>query len=130
VKIDPQLLGLAQHILKNKTATFDPSRFVDRYEQAVIEMLETKRKGLPQIVRPVTAPGLPIDLMAALKKSLEKSLPPANDAKPTKAVTAKKGKLADPAQREMLLPISGKKAASAEEAAKSQPKAPARRRAG
>ena len=128
VKIDPQLLGLAQHILKNKTATFDPSRFVDRYEQAVIEMLETKRKGLPQIVRPVTAPGLPIDLMAALKKSLEKAMPPANDAKPTKATKAKKGKPADPAQREMLLPIPGKKAAA--EAAKPQAKAPARRKAG
>ena len=48
--------------------------------------------------------------MAALKKSLEKALPPANDAKPTKAAKAKKAKPADPAQREMLLPIPGKKA--------------------
>ena len=128
VKIDPQLLGLAQHILQNKTAAFDPSRFVDRYEQAVIELLETKRKGLPHIVRPVSAPGLPIDLMAALKKSLEKAMPPANDAKPPKAAKPKKSKSPDPAQREMLLSISGKKTSA--EAAKPQAKSPARRKAG
>jgi DNA end-binding protein Ku len=128
VKIDPQLLGLAQHILQNKAAAFDPNRFVDRYEQAVIELLETKRKGLPHIVRPVSAPGLPIDLMAALKKSLEKALPPANDVKSPKAAKSKKTKSLDPSQREMLLPIPGKKAST--EAAKPQLKAAPRRKAG
>ena len=33
VKVEPELLALAQHILKTKEAKFDPTRFVDRYEQ-------------------------------------------------------------------------------------------------
>jgi non-homologous end joining protein Ku len=45
VKIDPKLLTLAQHIPKTKEARFDPTRFVDRYEQAVVEMLERKQAG-------------------------------------------------------------------------------------
>jgi DNA end-binding protein Ku len=129
VKVDPELLRLAQHILQNKAASFDPSRFVDRYEQAVIELLEEKRKGLPHIVRPVTAPGLPIDLMAALKKSLDNALPPANDTKPTKVSAASKAKKAKPrveGQRELLLPISGGKAAV--DAAKKQDAKPSPRR--
>jgi hypothetical protein len=47
VKIAPEMLTLAEHILKSKEATFDPSKFVDRYEQAVIQLLEKKREGLP-----------------------------------------------------------------------------------
>ena len=39
VKVEPELLTLAQHILKTKEARFDPARFVDRYEQAVLQML-------------------------------------------------------------------------------------------
>jgi DNA end-binding protein Ku len=127
VKIEPELLRLAESILQNKAASFDPSRFVDRYEQAVIELLETKRKGMPHIVRPVSAPGLPIDLMAALKRSLEKSLPPANDAKAVKPTKAKKAKPRVEGQRELLLPIPGGKAAA--EPSKRDAKAPARRKA-
>jgi DNA end-binding protein Ku len=139
VKIDPELLGLAEHILRNKQAAFDPSRFVDRYEQAVVELLETKRKGMPNIVHSVATPKFAIDLMDALKRSLEKSLPAANDAKTVakpaaKATKAKKPKSPDPLQREMLLPIAGKKAPSeaskSPEAAKPQGKATARRKAG
>ena len=33
MKVEPELLALAQHILKTKEAKFDPTRFVDRYEQ-------------------------------------------------------------------------------------------------
>jgi DNA end-binding protein Ku len=132
VKVDPELLGLAEHILRNKQAGFDPSRFVDRYEQAVVELLESKRKGMPNIVHSVAAPNLPIDLMAALKRSLENSLAPANDAKGSpnaaKSAKAKKTKSPDPSQREMLLPIAGKKAST--EAVKTQGKATARRKAG
>ena len=47
MKVEPELLALAQHILKTKEAKFDPTRFVDRYEQAVVEMLQQKQAGLP-----------------------------------------------------------------------------------
>jgi DNA end-binding protein Ku len=47
MKVQPDLLQLAEHILKSKTATFDPSQFTDRYEQAVLEVLKKKQEGLP-----------------------------------------------------------------------------------
>src|SRR5271168_1381916 len=47
VKVEPELLTLAQHILKTKEARFDPTKFVDRYEQAVLQMLDKKKAGLP-----------------------------------------------------------------------------------
>ena len=39
-KVEPDMLKLAEHILQNKAGDFDPSQFVDRYEDAIIEMLE------------------------------------------------------------------------------------------
>ena len=47
VKIEPDMLKLAEHILKSKATDFDPSQFVDRYEEAVVEMLKKKQAGLP-----------------------------------------------------------------------------------
>ena len=40
VKIAPDMLKLAEHILASKKADFDPSEFVDHYEEAVVEMLK------------------------------------------------------------------------------------------
>jgi DNA end-binding protein Ku len=47
VKIDKEMLSLAEHILKSKENHFDPTKFVDRYENAVVEMLKKKREGMP-----------------------------------------------------------------------------------
>ncbi len=71
VKIDPELLRLAEHILQNKAGAFEPTKFVDRYEQAVLDLLEAKRKGMPAgAARPAPAPRTSFDLMEMLKKSL------------------------------------------------------------
>ena len=45
VKLEPDMLELAEHILQSKTADFDPAQFVDHYEEAVVKMLkeETSR---------------------------------------------------------------------------------------
>ena len=45
VKVAPDMLKLAEHILKTKEADFDPVEFVDHYEEAVIEMLKKKQAG-------------------------------------------------------------------------------------
>ncbi len=42
IKVAPEMLKLAQHILQTKAADFDPSQFVDHYEEAVVEMLKKK----------------------------------------------------------------------------------------
>ena len=36
VKVEPDMLKLAQHILQSKATDFDPSQFVDHYEEAVV----------------------------------------------------------------------------------------------
>src|SRR3984885_6318157 len=47
VKVTPDMLKLAEHILESKEADFDPSQFVDHYEEAVVEMLKKKQAGIP-----------------------------------------------------------------------------------
>ena len=70
MKVEPELLALAQQILRTKEAKFDPTRFVDRYEQAVVEMLQQKQAGLPATVKTFPPPRAVPDLMEAFRKSL------------------------------------------------------------
>ena len=103
VAIAPDMRKLAEHILDSKAATFDPSRFRDRYEEAVVAMLETKQAGAPQLKHaPAATAGNVVDLMDALKRSLAGTPKPAEKLKPKKPSKRIAG------QGEMLLPIEGK----------------------
>ncbi|MEH2469269.1 DNA end-binding protein Ku [Nitrobacteraceae bacterium AZCC 2161] len=104
VKVTKDMLDLARHIVQQKTAEFDPSRFDDRYESALVELINQKRAGTTIKPHGKERPGTNVvDLMTALKQSLKGGGSSASAAKPKKPV--KKA----PGQREMLLPISGKK---------------------
>jgi DNA end-binding protein Ku len=72
VKIPPEMLKLAEHILESKAKDFDPASFVDRYETALVELLNKKRAGIAPKETPVT-PSTPrvINLMDALRQSIE-----------------------------------------------------------
>ncbi len=119
VKVAPDMLKLAQHILETKEADFDPSLFVDHYEEAVVEMLKKKQAGVATPKGNASEPPRNvINLMDALKKSIADK-----GARPQ----AKKGKKRIEGQREMLLPITGKKG---KEAAKPEVRPSARRKAG
>jgi DNA end-binding protein Ku len=48
VKVPGEMLKLAEHILDSKAGEFDPATFEDRYETAVVEMLQRKQAGLPE----------------------------------------------------------------------------------
>ena len=102
VKVAPDMLKLAEHILKNKAADFDPSQFVDHYEEAVVEMLKKKQAGIPAPRQRAEArPQNVVNLMDALRRSL---------AEGKRASAApKKGRKRVAGQTEMLLPIAGKK---------------------
>jgi DNA end-binding protein Ku len=120
VKVEPDLLSLAQHVLKTKEARFDPTKFVDRYEQAVVEMLDKKKGGLStETVKAIAPTRNVVNLFEAFRQSLaesERELKAEKPAKPQKAppvekvAKAKKAKPRVPGQGEMLLPIAGKKA--------------------
>ena len=45
VKVPGEMLKLAEHIVDTKSDDFDPSEFVDHYEDAVVEMLKEKTGG-------------------------------------------------------------------------------------
>src|SRR2546425_70784 len=105
VKITKDMLDLARHIVEQKSGSFEPDQFDDRYESALIELINQKRNGLktPAKAAPKSS-GNVINLMDALKRSLasEKQTSPA-----AAAGKGKKPKKAAAGQREMLLPISG-----------------------
>jgi DNA end-binding protein Ku len=47
LKIAPDMLDLAKHIIDTKTGDFEPSEFVDHYEVELVEMLKKKQAGVP-----------------------------------------------------------------------------------
>src|SRR5437764_10148156 len=57
VKLEPDMLKLAEQILQSKATDFDPSQFVEHYEEAVLEMLKKKQAGMP-VSRELAAPPL------------------------------------------------------------------------
>jgi DNA end-binding protein Ku len=72
VELDPELIKLAESIIEQKTGHFDPSRFEDRYQKALHEIVEAKLKGRkPAPPKPAPTAAPVIDLMAALKRSLQ-----------------------------------------------------------
>jgi DNA end-binding protein Ku len=71
VKVEPDMLKLAEHILQTKAADFDPSQFVDRYEDAVVEMLGKKQAGIEvSRDRAVPRPQNLVNLTEALRRSV------------------------------------------------------------
>ena len=124
VKITKDMLDLAKHIVEQKSGSFEPDQFEDRYEQALIDLINQKRNGLktPTKAAPKTG-GNVINLMDALKRSLanEKQAAPAA-ARDTAKAKGKKPRKAASGQREMLLPISGSGKRAAKETVKEAPK--------
>jgi len=67
-----QMLQIAEKIIEQQDAKFDPSRFTDRYEDALRELIAKKKKGEPVVSsEPVEEDEKVVDLMEALKKSLK-----------------------------------------------------------
>ena len=106
---------------------FEPGKFEDRYENALFELLNQKRKGEP--IRTAVKPrdsGSVVNLMDALRKSLDQSgkraaSQPAKGRKPKKAASG---------QREMLMAIAGKAEGKTKLAAKETKRATRQRKAG
>lgn len=69
MKIEGEMLELAEHIIKTKMGKFDPSTFDDRYESALADLVKAKTEGRKIEPRKEPKREKVIDLMAALRES-------------------------------------------------------------
>jgi DNA end-binding protein Ku len=105
---DAELLDLATALIDRKTGDFDPATFHDRYVDALRELVEHKKAAKGAKVIEDKEGGAPargsnvVDLMAALKKSMERGASAAPASTPAKK----------PARK----PVATKPAANAEKA--------------
>ncbi|WP_202309457.1 non-homologous end joining protein Ku [Mesorhizobium sp. L-8-10] len=93
VTIDKEMLDLATQIITKRKTSFDPSKFDDRYEEALLALIEAKKSGKkapPSKAAP--KPSNVVDLFDALKKSLAADGGRAASRKPSKRSPAPRGK--------------------------------------
>ena len=70
-KVPKDMLELATHIVEKKAGHFNPEKFDDSYEDALKELLKKKQSG-QKIERPTEhAPAKVVNLMDALRRSVE-----------------------------------------------------------
>jgi DNA end-binding protein Ku len=117
VKVTKDMLDLARHIVQQKSGTFEPDKFEDQYETALVDLINQKRAGKPIASKARPSGENVVDLMEALRKSVGGAA--AATQVPKKL--AKKAKKPAAGQKEMLMPIAGKK--PAKEAAAKKPSA-------
>jgi DNA end-binding protein Ku len=92
-KPDASMIAIAKKIIEQQEGPFDPSQFVDRYEEALKALIEDKKKGHKPVAVEAPDDTNVVDLMAALKASL------AGKAGGTKAAKAKPAAKHAPAKR-------------------------------
>jgi DNA end-binding protein Ku len=71
MELPKQMLELASHIIAKMTGKFQPAEFEDRYENALIELIRSKQQGMPVKAQPVQRQTNVINLMDALRRSVE-----------------------------------------------------------
>jgi DNA end-binding protein Ku len=92
----PEMLELAEQLIEQRSGPFDPSEFRDRYHQAVIEMAKARVKGQETVPAKLPERGKVINLMDALKRSIEEAKPAA-ESRPRKP--AAKAPAAEPKKK-------------------------------
>jgi DNA end-binding protein Ku len=84
IKYPKEMRDLAVHIIEGKATHFDPKMFEDRYENALIELVRSKQEGHKSKTVSSPKPSNVVNLMDALRKSLEAEKPATKSkSKPT-----------------------------------------------
>ncbi len=93
-------LDLARQLIASRSRPFEPKQFRDRYDEALLEVIQTKAQGKePELVE-VKEPGKVVNFMEALKRSV---------AEETRAKGRKRppaGRIKEPAERKKKTPGS------------------------
>src|SRR6201989_2334401 len=121
VKVTKDMLDLARHIVEQKAGNFAPDKFEDHYETALVDLINQKRAG--KTIRPKKRPKGEnvVDLMEALRRSVGGPTAARKTQEANVSAKKKKPRKAAAGQKEMLMPIAGKK--PAKEAAAKKPSA-------
>ncbi|MGA8653197.1 MAG: Ku protein, partial [Xanthobacteraceae bacterium] len=121
LKLGKDMMDLARHIVETKSGDFEPEKFEDHYESALKELIEKKSRGIKIEVPTERAPAKVVNLMDALRRSVaaetQRTAPTARPA------SAKKSRKRIEGQKEMLLPIPGKKGKELEAKPSARPSA-------
>lgn len=100
LKIKGEMLELAEHIINTKKGKFDPTKFDDRYETALAELVKAKLEG-----KKIAVPKQPkrekvVDLMDALRQSAGVGgKKPSTRKPPAKSKPARRAKAKETASR-------------------------------
>jgi DNA end-binding protein Ku len=122
ISVRPQELQMAEALISSMTGEFDPEEFTDDYRAAMEQLLEAKQSGGEVQPAPEAeeAGAAVVDLMSALRRSVERARGGAEEAEPETAkprkATAKTAAKKAPAKK-----------AAAEDTAAAEDKAPARK---
>jgi DNA end-binding protein Ku len=97
IKINTEMLDLASHIIGTKKGSYDASKFDDRYEEALAELVKAKIEGKPYKKTAVPKASKPGDLLKALRDSAgaaktSKAKPKSANSNPSRKTTAKSSK--------------------------------------
>jgi DNA end-binding protein Ku len=96
-KLAPDMVDIAQEIISRMAGHFEPDSFTDRYEEAVVAMLQAKQAGQTFTVPEVPEPSNVVDIMDALKKSLQAA--EAGNLRRPRAVSRKPAETAEAAPK-------------------------------
>jgi DNA end-binding protein Ku len=122
VKLSKDMMDLAKHIVETKSGHFDPDKFEDHYEAALKDLIAKKSKGIKIEAPKERGSSNVVNLYDALRRSVQE------ERQPKGKQSAKLKRKRIEGQKEMLLPISGKKATKEE--TKKPVRATSRRKAG
>src|SRR5437764_14456333 len=84
VKVTKDMLDLARHIVNQKAGSFEPQKFEDHYETALVELINQKRAGKPITPKDKPAATNVVNLIEALRRSVGQGAGPAKAATPAK----------------------------------------------
>ncbi|MGH6789266.1 MAG: Ku protein [Pseudolabrys sp.] len=85
IKVPADMVKLATHILETKKGKFQPEKFEDRYETALLDLIKAKKAGKPAPTPSEPRPSNVINLMDALRRSAKADRRPSSSSRKTSA---------------------------------------------
>jgi DNA end-binding protein Ku len=129
ISIRPQELAMAESLIDSMAADFVPDAYTDNYREALQEVIDAKVEGREVVAPPEEegAPAAAVDLMAALRASVERAKVARGEApsapEPTPITAARSAKKAAPKKAPAKKATAAAKKAAAEPAKKTAKKA-------